>query len=366
MNTTGEVLGVQIVPLDITERKMAEDELLYLNNHDQLTGLYNRRFYDLALKSLDTSENLPLSIIVCDINGLKLINDSFGHDAGDQVIKNVAKAIESACRIEDTIARTGGDEFIAILPTTSADESLEVAKQMKELALKESIQNIEVSISFGYDTKETSKQSIVEVIANAENYMYRNKLHESSSMRSKTIDLIMSALFAKSKRETAHSNRVGNICESIASKMNLDKDAINQMRIAGFIHDIGKIGIDEKILNKPGSLTVDERGEIERHPEIGWRLLSTTKEFSELAQFVLSHHEKWDGSGYPNRLKGEEIPLEARIICVADSYDAMTAERSYRKGLSREEAIKEMLRCAETQFDPKIVDVFVNQVMADL
>lgn len=174
---------------------------------------------------------------------------------------------------------------------------------------------------------------------------------------------MISALFEKSKREFAHSNRVGNICESIASKMNLDKDTVSQMRIAGFIHDIGKIGIDEKILNKPGSLTIDERGEIEKHPEVGWRLLSSAKEFSELAQLILSHHEKWDGSGYPNRLKGKEIPLEARIICVADSYDAMTTDRSYRKGLSKEDAIKELLRCAGTQFDPNIVDVFVNQVL---
>ncbi|MFA6808463.1 MAG: PAS domain S-box protein, partial [Eubacteriales bacterium] len=366
INTTGKVLGVQIVSLDITERKMAEDELQYLSNHDQLTGLYNRRFYDLVLKRLDTSENLPLSIIVCDINGLKLINDSLGHDAGDQVIKNVAKAIQNACRIEDIIVRTGGDEFIVILPMTSAGESLEIAKHMKELASKKSIENIEVSISCGHDTKETDKQSMIEVIANAENYMYRNKLHERSSMRSKTIDLIMSALFEKSEREAVHSNRVGNICQCIASKMNLDKDTVNQMRIAGFIHDIGKIGIDEKILNKPGSLTIDERGEIEKHPEIGWRLLSSTREFLELAQFVLSHHEKWDGSGYPNRLKGEEIPLEARIISIADSYDAMTTDRSYRKGLSNEEVIKELLRCVGTQFDPEIVDVFVNQVLADL
>lgn len=147
--------------------------------------------------------------------------------------------------------------------------------------------------------------------------------------------------------------------------MGFDKSAVDHICIAGLIHDIGKIGIDEKILNKPGSLSVDERKDIERHPEIGWRLLSSTNEFSELARFVLSHHEKWDGSGYPHGIKGKEIPLESRIISVADAYDAMTSERSYRKGMCKEQAIKELMKCSGTQFDSEIVDVFVNQVLQD-
>jgi diguanylate cyclase (GGDEF)-like protein/PAS domain S-box-containing protein len=366
VNINGEVLGVQIASLDISKRKMAEDELRYLSEHDHLTGLYNRRFYEKELDRLDTNENLPLSIIMCDINGLKLVNDSFGHDAGDQIIKKVTKAISDACREGDIIARTGGDEFDVILPRTTADEAMEIANNMRDLISREKIKNIDLSISCGHDTKTTDKESIIEIRSNAENYMYRNKLTERASMRSKTIDIIMNTLFEKSSREAAHSNRVGKICESIAFKLNLERDTVNQMRIAGLIHDIGKIGIDEKILNKPASLNLDEIMEIQRHPEIGWRLLSATTEFSELAQFVLNHHEKWDGSGYPNRIKGEEIPLEARIICVADSYDAMTSQRSYRKALSKEAAIKELMRCSGTQFDPSIIDVFVNQVVADL
>jgi HD-GYP domain-containing protein (c-di-GMP phosphodiesterase class II) len=137
------------------------------------------------------------------------------------------------------------------------------------------------------------------------------------------------------------------------------------MRIAGLVHDIGKIGIGESILNKPGSLSFEERSDIERHPEIGWRILSSTDEFSDLAGFILDHHEKWDGSGYPNRIKGEAIQLEARIIAVADAYDAMTSIRSYRKAMSKEEAIKELRRCSGTHFDPGIVDVFVKQVLPE-
>ncbi len=351
--------------MDITDRKKAENELLYLSYHDHLTGLYNRRYFEQELKNLDTPENLPLSIIMFDVNGLKLVNDSFGHDLGDVLLKKSAEVIKEACRKEDIIARIGGDEFVILLPKTTAAESLQISNQIKELASNEKVANLEVSISYGYDTKKTENQSIIEIIANAENHMYRHKLYERSSIRSKITDLIMNTLFEKSSREAAHSNKVSRICQSIASKLDMGKDAVNKMKIAGLIHDIGKIGVDEGILNKPGSLTTEERGYIERHPEIGWRLLSSTDEFSELAKYVLSHHENWDGTGYPNGLQGEAIPLEARIISVADAYDAMTSLRSYQNKRSKEEAVKELMRCSGTQFDPEIVDVFVNQVLTD-
>lgn len=160
-----------------------------------------------------------------------------------------------------------------------------------------------------------------------------------------------------------HSNRVSSICMAIAANMNFDNDDVNKIRIAGLVHDIGKIGIDEKILNKPGKLTEDERDQVNKHPEVGWRILSSANEFTELANFILDHHERWDGRGYPNGLAGEDIPLEARIIAVADSFDAMTSERSYRSGLSQEEAIAELMRCSGTQFDPQIVAIFVDKVI---
>ena len=364
-DTEGKPWASLVTFMDITNRKKAENELLYLSYHDHLTGLYNRRYFEQELKNLDTPENLPLSIIMFDVNGLKLVNDSFGHDLGDVLLKKSAEAIKKACREDDIAARIGGDEFVVLLPKTAASEALQISDYIKELASNEKVANMELSISYGYDTKKTDNQSIIDIIANAENHMYRHKLYERSSIRSKITDLIMNTLFEKSGREAAHSNRVSIICQSISSKLNMGKDAVNKMKIAGLIHDIGKIGVDERILNKLGSLTAEERGHIERHPEIGWRLLSSTDEFSELAKYVLSHHENWDGTGYPNGLKGETIPLEARIISVADTYDAMTSERSYRKKMSRDEAVKELIRCSGTQFDPMVVDVFINEVLSE-
>jgi len=182
-------------------------------------------------------------------------------------------------------------------------------------------------------------------------------------MRSNTIDIIINTLFEKSSRESLHSKRVSQICQAIAASMNFEKDDISQITMAGLVHDIGKIGVDEKILNKPWKLNDSEWEEMKKHPETGWRILSATSEFSELAQFVLEHHEKWDGNGYPSGLKNEEISVEARIIAVADAYDAMTRDRSYRKGFSKAEAAVEILRCSGTQFDPQIADVFVNKVL---
>lgn len=350
---------------DINDKKNAESEMLYLSYHDHLTGLHNRRFFEQELKRLDVTQNLPISIIMFDVNGLKLVNDSFGHDAGDLLLKKAAEAIQKACSKEDVVARIGGDEFALLLPHTSSEECVQIANRIKECSSKEKVANIELSISYGYDTKETDKQSIHEIIANAENYMYRYKLFERSSNRSKMTDLIMNTLFEKSSREAAHSKRVSILCETIASAMNLGQDVINKMRIAGLIHDIGKIGVAESILNKPAALTLDERIEVERHPEIGWRLLSSTNEYSELAQLVLNHHERWDGTGYPNKLKGEAISLEARIIAVADAYDAVTSKRSYREALSKEEAIEELQRGSGKQFDPAILDVFIRLVLLE-
>jgi diguanylate cyclase len=364
-NAQGKPWASLVTFMDITERKRAENELIYLSYHDHLTGFYNRRFFEEELKQLDTAENLPLSVIICDINGLKLINDSFGHSYGDQLIVETAKVIRIACPADGIISRIGGDEFALLLPKTRTEEAGQIANAIKELASKENVQNVELSISFGHDTKASDKQNILEVMANAENYMYRHKLYERSSTRSKTIEIIMNTLFEKSTRESMHSSRVSGICKAIASRMKLNKDDVNKIRIAGLVHDIGKIGIDERILNKVGELSGDEKEQIRRHPEIGWRILSSANEFSELAQFILNHHERWDGHGYPNGLKGEEIPIESRIIAVADAYDAMTGERSYRPAISQKEAIKELERCSGAQFDPQIIKVLLEQVLRE-
>ncbi|UWG96568.1 diguanylate cyclase [Dehalobacter sp. DCM] len=340
-----------------------KDNLEYLSNHDDLTGLYNRRFYEEELIRKDTEKNLPLSIIMADINGLKLINDSFGHAKGDELLMKAAQEIRDGCRSGDIIARLGGDEFVIILPRTDTPTVQQIMKRITDRIINKKVETIDISISFGYETKYQSEEDIQEIIKKAEDNMYRQKLYESSSQRSKTIDLIMNALFAKSNREMSHSKRVSEICETIAISMKLNKEMVNQIKIAGLMHDIGKMGVNEKILNKPHRLTGEEWKEIKRHPEIGYRILSSANEFSEIAGYILEHHERWDGQGYPKGLKGDEISLQARIIAIADACDAMTCYRPYSNGLSEMEARKEIKRCSGTQFDPVITEVFLEKCM---
>ncbi|MDP4126227.1 MAG: diguanylate cyclase [Bacillota bacterium] len=344
-------------------RKIQEENLKYMSFHDHLTKLYNRRYLDEALIKLDTDRNLPISIVVGDVNGLKLVNDSFGHAMGDKLLKEVANVIKKECRADDIIARLGGDEFIILLPRTDAYETEQIIKGIKKRSTNHKAGAIDISISFGYEIKKTKEENIQEVLIKAEDSMYRYKLYESKSLRSKTIDVIMNALIEKSNRELLHSKRVSSICEMIAIELNFKKAYINQIRMAGLVHDIGKIGISESILNKPQKLDMDEWEAIRKHPEAGWRILHSVNEFSELAEFVLSHHERWDGKGYPRGLKGDEIAIEARIIAIADSYDAMTSDRSYRKGISEDEAIDELRRCSGTQFDPHMVKLFTKKVL---
>lgn len=348
---------------DITARKLAEKKILYLNYFDQLTGVHNRRYYETELKKINQKSKLPISLIMADVNGLKLINDAFGHFHGDQLLKTVSGVLKKVLNDEGFIARIGGDEFVLILPNTDNEETEKVVKKIQDSLSKRRKNNLIFSVSFGWCIKDSVSQSFKDVFRFAEDQMYKNKLSESSSMRSETIKVITNTLYEKNEREQHHCERVRELCGLIGKAMKMNAESINELKTAGLLHDIGKVSIDEHILNKAGKLTDFEWRAMKRHPEVGFQILRSIKEFVHISEYVLYHHEKVDGTGYPGGLVCEEIPLQSKIICIADAYDAMTSTRTYKNALTKEEAIIEIEKNKGSQFDPEIADLFIKKIL---
>lgn len=364
LDSDQKVVALEGIIIDITRSKLQFLQIQYLSNHDQLTGLHNRQHYDLYRKKLDQPEFLPLSVFFVDINGLKLINDAFGYDAGDRMIQTTAAILKQNIMPKEILSRIGGDEFGIIMPNTSA---IECAERMQTIlnAFEQHNESIKdktlvINLSVGYSTKEESGTDLSDVEKNAESNMARHKLFDQKSHHNAVLSSIMTTLFERSYETEEHAERIGAICGIMAEHLGLTHEEIDKLHLFAILHDIGKIGISDQILNKPSSLTEEETAIMRKHPEIGYRIAMASPDFASVADLILTHQERWDGTGYPNHLSGEQIPLLSRILAVADAYDAMTEDRVYRKALPREVALSEIRNGAGTQFDPRIAAVFLE------
>lgn len=351
--------------VDIDERKKADELMIYLTTHDQPTDMYNRIYFEEKLREIDVIENYPLAIILISVNGLKLINDAYGSKTGDILLKKVSKILKQTCAESAIQARISGNEFSIVYTEMDKERTIEIIQILRKSFLDESVEHIQISVSIGYALQDQQKIKIFETFKLAKDRLNKENLIDKTSMASRTIDIIMNSLFEKNSREMLHSKRVSQLSEFIATHLHLDETEVNKIKIAGLMHDIGKIGINDSILNKIGKLTLEEWEEVKRHSEVGYRILSSANEFSEIADYILSHHERWDGKGYPRGLKGEESHPYSRIITIADAFDAMTSERTYRKALSIREAIEEIKNNVGTQFDPHIAQVFIDALLEE-
>ena len=344
-------------------RQKKEEELRVLSYRDALTGLGNRRHYDKELRKLDRESYYPITLIMADVNGLKLANDGFGHEAGDALLLKFAAVLKAECPDDACIARVGGDEFLILLSKTDGKKAKILIDRLNNLNSKQKVNQLVLSYALGFSVKTHATQNMEDIYREAEERMYRHKATNNSRLRSQSVDLILTSLFEKFQAEKLHAKRVSILCKSLAIELEFTKEAVTQMGLAGLLHDIGKIGINEEILNKTGRIDVFERMEIERHAELGHRILGSVNDYFEIADYVLAHHERWDGKGYPKGLKTTEIPAESRILALAEAYDAMTNERSYDRQLSKPEAICQLQAGAGKQFDPEYAKVFVERVL---
>ena len=361
-NDTGAIVGVVLVFRDVSAKREQLKKIEYLSFHDALTGLYNRRFFEEELHRLDTKRNLPISIIVGDVNDLKLTNDVFGHTYGDVLLERFGQVLRRVCRSDDIIARWGGDEYSLLLPRTGASEVQKIISRIREEFSKEQVKAIQCSVSMGGATKEVHEEDLQEVVSQAEENMYQAKIQEHSQVNRATLDAIVQQFHESSPREKEHAERVSHLCEAIGKAMGFSKGAVRRLKDAGYLHDIGKIVLDPKLLGNAYTHTTKEWNEIKRHPVTGYRILNSFDNMLDLAEIVLAHQERWDGTGYPKGLKGEEIPEAARLLALAESYERRVYGSGNQDPASKEQALEAIEANKGKHFDPALTDVFLEMM----
>ncbi|MCK5732452.1 MAG: diguanylate cyclase, partial [Tenericutes bacterium] len=357
------IIGAVGVTRNITEQQIRYERMQYVSTHDYLTDLYNRKFYIESLERLDSWKQYPFGVVNLDLNGLKIINDAYGHSYGDIALNKTAEVLLKICKENYIVSRVGGDEFTIIVPNATEDLIRKLKGKLIIGFSRVRISNLSLSVAVGYYIKTDDSIDNDEVRKLAENNMYRQKISERRSVKNKAITAILKTLTEKFSAEKVHSEKVAEYSFELGKALNLEKDDLRDLKTAGLFHDIGKISIPDNIINKPGKLTDSEYEIMKSHTEVGYEILRAADEYSDLAVHASSHHERYDGKGYPRGQKGEDIPLFSRIICIADAYEAMTSDRPYRKGNTVEYAACEIIKFAGTQFDPKLAKVFVEKVL---
>ena len=355
-------LGRQLVAQLELRRLLAasRDEALT----DPLTGLGNRRrlMADLAKAVGAASAASPVHVLLLDLNGFKSYNDAFGHNAGDQLLVRLSRELAAALAGHGAVYRLGGDEFCALVQGDSA--ALEAVQAAARDALTEHGLGFSITASVGSASMPIDASTATNALHLADKRMYREKAGLSPVASRQTHDVLMSILMERDPALRSHGYAVAELATAVGRRLAMDPDALRVLTAAAELHDIGKVAVPDAILNKPGPLTEEEWAFVKTHTMLGERILAAAPALSHEAALVRSSHERWDGAGYPDGLSGEAIPLGSRIIFAADAYNTITSSRPYRAAASSAEALAELHRCANSQFDPAVVEA-LDAVVAE-
>jgi diguanylate cyclase (GGDEF)-like protein len=360
------------------------NQLTHAATTDGLTGLQNHRsLQDTLSKEVERSVRYghPLAVLMMDIDGFKLFNDTHGHQAGDDVLRRVADVLRKATRTSDVIARYGGDEFMVILPNTNRDGAVSMANRITEAFSRERVHtgggdDLPLAISVGLAVCPDDSRNKQELLAYADASLYEVKQASAGPLQLTrqepaeliayrdtplgVLDVLVRGIDSKDRYTRRHSQQDAELAAELGDELGLSQEPLRALLIAGLLHDVGKIGVPDHVLKKPGPLTDDELKMMQEHVVLGKLIIQVVPNLRDVAEAVCAHHERWDGTGYPEGLKGEEIPLLGRVLAVADAYSAMILDRPYRKALNHEEAVAELRRGAGTQFDPGLVEPFIR------
>jgi diguanylate cyclase (GGDEF)-like protein len=347
---------------DITERKKAEERILYLGHYDGLTGLFNQGYLEGELSRLDQPDFLPLGIVMIDVDNLKLVNDAFGHLEGNRLLECTAELLKDRCRVTDIYGRWGGDEFLLIMPQSGVGVVRAVRDRLRQVFRVDTGGcGIPLSVSVGMSVKEDIRQSLNDVRKRAEEEMYRDKLLSRELTRKALFEAIKRRL-EEDQGRPPHIRRVCDLARRFSLHLGLGKWDAGRLDLLARFHDIGNVAVPRELLERPGRLDEFEMRQIRRHAERGYHIARNLRPLSAIAEEILHHHERYDGTGYPLGLSGEDIPFLSRAFAVIDAFDAMTGYRVYRNPVREEDAAKEIDSLSGRQFDPHLAASFLEMI----
>lgn len=357
MKDKGKVVGSSFVFYDITTVKEAYFALERSITYDRLTGFFNKRSFYNQIPQWEDEKYWPVTVAVFNVNNLQMMNDSYGTEYGDQVMLALAAILKNSIGRENFIAKVDGGDIVAVFEATPQDKAILVCEKIKKQMEKVSEEN-PITLEYGISEKKDGTLAVDKAFLNARNSMRNKKMLQDASASRALVDSLKQTLSESDYETEEHVERTREMSARLGREMGLSDSDIAKLELLAVLHDIGKVAIPHSVLVKKGKLNEEERKIMQQHTVKGYRIAKSSPELAEIADCILSHHEKWDGTGYPNGLKGEEIPLLARVISAVDSHDVMVHNRPYHTAMPEQAAIDELKACAGTQFDPHVVEVF--------